>query len=176
MEGRYKYNMKQLIEIIKTLPNCRVHGPTRLPKFDKDKHVLPSDLKEFYSLCGGLVLFENEEYAIHIVAPEEFVLANPIIIGELCADDISSNWYIIGKDCMDGYVTMDLSDERLGRCYDSFFDRHGIVGESQIIANSFTDLLINLINNQGQYWYWLKRNFKPLGDAYDEGEKVIDKL
>lgn len=52
--------------------------------------------------------------------------------------------------------------KRLGRCYDSFFDRHGIVGESQIIANSFTDLLINFINNQGQYWYWLKEILKHL--------------
>ena len=31
--------------------------------------MLPSDVKEFYSLCGGLILFENEEYAIHIVKP-----------------------------------------------------------------------------------------------------------
>ncbi|CAH2464111.1 MULTISPECIES: SMI1/KNR4 family protein [Bacillus] len=168
--------MKRLIEIIKTLPNCRVHEPTKFPEFDKDKHMLPSDVKEFYSLCGGLILFENEEYAIHIVKPEEFVLANPIIIGELCAEDISSNWYIIGNDRMDGYVTIDLSEERLGRCYDSFFDRHGIVGESKIIANSFTDLLKNLINNQGQYWYWLKTNFESLGDAYDKEEKVKDKL
>ena len=50
------------------------------------------------------------------------------------------------------------------------FDRHGIVGESQIIATSFTNLLEKLIKNNGQYWYWLKSEFESLGDAYDDQE------
>jgi antitoxin YokJ len=56
----------------------------------------------------GLVLFENEEYPIHIVSPDEFILANPVIVGELCEEDISSNWYIIGNDGNDEYLTIDL--------------------------------------------------------------------
>lgn len=161
-------NINQLIKKVKSLPNCRVHEPRDLPIIDINKHILPDDLKEFYSLCGGLTLFENEEYQIHIVTPEEFVLANPVIVGELCEEDISSDWYIICNDGKNDYLTIDLSKERLGRCYDSFFDRHGLVGESQIIATSFTDLLENLIKNKGQYWYWLKSDFESLGDAYDD--------
>ncbi|MES5939216.1 MULTISPECIES: SMI1/KNR4 family protein [unclassified Bacillus cereus group] len=163
-------NINQLIKKVKSLPNCRVQEPTELPIIDKDKHMLPGDLKEFYSLCGGLTLFENEEYPIRIVTPEEFILANPVIVGELCEEDISSNWYIICNDGKDEYLTIDLSEERLGRCYDSFFDRHGIVGETEIIATSFTDLLEKLIKNNGQYWYWLKSEFESLGDAYDDQE------
>lgn len=160
--------IKQLVTQIKTLPNCRIFEPNGLPIIDETKHILPNDLKEFYRLCGGLVLFENEEYPIYFVSPEKFILANPIIVGELCEEDISSNWYIICNDGTDEYLTIDLNKDRLGKCYDSFFDRHGLVGESQIIATSFTDLLERLLNNKGQYWYWLKDDFISLGDAYDE--------
>lgn len=160
----------QLIKQVKSLPNCRVYESAGLPIIDEMQHVLSDDLKEFYSLCGGLILFENEEYPIHIVTPEEFILANPVIVGELCEEDISSNWYIICNDGKDEYLTIDLNKERLGKCYDSFFDRHGLVGESQVIATSFADLLERLIKNKGQYWYWLNDDFKSLGDAYDDQE------
>ena len=162
--------VKQLLTQINTLPNCRIFEPSRLPIIDVKKHILPNELKEFYSLCGGLVLFENEEYPIYLVSPDKFVLANPIIVGELCGEDISSNWYIICNDGTDDYLTIDLNGDRLGRCYDSFFDRHGLVGESQIIATSFTDLLERLIKTKGQYWYWLRSDFIALGDAYADIE------
>ncbi|HZH62198.1 MAG TPA: SMI1/KNR4 family protein [Metabacillus sp.] len=158
----------QLIRKVSSLPHCHVLEPAGLPKVDETKHILPDDLNEFYNLCGGLVLFENKEYPIYVVSPDKFVLANPTIIGELCEEDISSNWYIICNDSSDEYLTIDLHEDRLGKCYDSFFDRHGVVGESQIIATSFTDLLERLINNKGQYWYWLRNDFNSLGDAYDD--------
>lgn len=160
--------IKQLLTQIKNLPHCRILEPNGLPIIDEDKHVLPNDLREFYSLCGGLVLFENEKYPIYLVPPDKFVLANPIIVGEVCEEDISSNWYIICNDGTDEYLTIDLHEDRLGKCYDSFFDRHGLVGESQIIATSFTDLLERLVQNKGKYLYWLKSDFVSLGDAYDE--------
>lgn len=162
--------IKQLISQIRTLSDCYILEPIILPQIDKMNHALPDDLKEFYNICGGLVLFENEEYPIYIVSPDKFLLANPIIVGDLCEEDISSNWYIICSDGNDEYLTIDLEKERLGKCYDSFFDRHGLVGESQVIATSFTDLLERLINNKGQYWYWLREDFDALGDAYDDLE------
>lgn len=67
--------INQLITQIKALSNCSVYNPEGIPKVAEEKHVLPKDLLEFYSLCGGIVLFENEEYPIHIVTPEEFTLA-----------------------------------------------------------------------------------------------------
>lgn len=76
--------IKRLLTQISTLPQCRIFEPSGLPVIDEEKHILPNDLKEFYSLCGGLVLFENEEYPIYFVSPVKFVLANPIIIRELC--------------------------------------------------------------------------------------------
>lgn len=160
--------VKNLIELVKKANGCKVQPPSGYPEFFNDKHHLPDDLKEFYTLCGGLGLFLESDYPIHIVSPQEFVLANPVIIGELYPDDISSEWYIIADDKNGQYITIDLASERLGRCYDSFWDRHGLVGDCPIIARTFSELLFNVIKNSGGYWYWLQDNYPSLGDAYDE--------
>ncbi|MFG0722878.1 SMI1/KNR4 family protein [Pseudomonas sp. GLN_6] len=139
--------------------------PTRgLPNVS---HKLPKDLVEFYQACGGLKLFQGQDYAIDIVSSEDFVLANPIIIGGLYPEDISSNWYVVAKGAVDEIITIDLADERRGRCYDSFYDVHGVVGSCPIIAMSFTELLLSLIESGGGYWFWLKDSFVSHGDAYD---------
>lgn len=161
-------DINQLITQIRTLPDCRVQEPTGLPQIDETKHILPDDIKEFYLLCGGAVLFENQDYPIYILPPEQFVLANPVIVGEICEEDLSSNWYIICNEGSGEYITVDLNPQRLGLIYDSFSDRHAVEGESQVIACSFTELLERLINNQGQYWFWLEDEFESLGDAYGE--------
>ena len=76
---------------------------------------------------------------------------------------------IIGKDNEDNYISIDLAEKRLGRCYDSFGDRHGVVGECAVVARSFTELLSNLFYNQGDdYPYWLGADFEYIGDAYDD--------
>ena len=159
--------MTDILLQIRMLPDCRVFEPTVLPTINGTNHVLPYDVIDFYTACGGVVLFEHSDYAVRIVGPTDVVLANPIIIGDLCDDDMSSDWYIIGDDGSDEYITIDFNPHRLGRCYDSFYDRHGVVGESSIIATSFMDLLSRLILNKGQYWYWLRDDFITLGDAYD---------
>lgn len=156
-----------LIDKIKKLPNCLVHPPAGFPDVEKE-HTLPSDLNEFYNICGGIDFYIDCDYAIKIVSPQEFVLANPVIIGERAEYDISSNWYIIGDDINGDYITIDLDKSRLGLCYISFWDTHGVAGSCPIIATSFTELLEQLMLNKGQYWYWLHDDFISLGDAYDE--------
>jgi hypothetical protein len=42
-----------------------------------------------------------------------------------------------------------------------------MVGDSRIIAVSFTDLLVGLLANEGKREYWREPDFKYLGDAYD---------
>lgn len=159
--------VKKLIEKIRKLPDCTVYPSNGLPKLDNNKHKLPDDIVEFYENCGGVTLFHSESYVANIVPPEEFKLANPIIVGELCEEDITSEWYIIVNDGNGDYLTIDLSNERLGRCYDSYWDRHGVVGECPIIAITFTELLENLVSNKGMQWYWLRDEFIQIGDAYD---------
>ena len=95
------------------------------------------------------------------------VPANPLLVGEIIPEDISSTWYTIARDPQGNFLTVDLDRTRLGRCYDSFFDRHGIVGSCAVVASSFSDLLHRVWMNRGQYWYWLRDDHVSLGDAYD---------
>lgn len=161
-------NIKELIDKIKTLPDCKVYPPNGLPKLDNTNHKLPGDVIEFYQHCGGITLFNSESYISDIVSPDKFILANPVIVGELCEEDITSEWYIIVNYGNGDYLTIDLSDERSGRCYDSYWDRHGVVGECPIIARTFTELLENLVLNMGKQCYWLRDDFITIGDAYDD--------
>ncbi|MEK8130437.1 SMI1/KNR4 family protein [Paenibacillus filicis] len=164
-------DLKQLIDEIKLTYSCNVHPSRGIPRIEEN-YYLPRDLKEFYSLCGGIQLFQGSDYAVNIVGPEEFVPANPVIVGERCSEDITSDWYIIADNGSGEYLTIDLNGKRIGRCYDSFIDRHGIVGECSIIAFSFMELLGRLFENKGNYWYWLESSFDSLGDAYDDIKKV----
>ncbi|MEK4486105.1 SMI1/KNR4 family protein [Psychrobacillus sp. FSL H8-0484] len=159
--------LQLLIDKVKNFPNCIVHSPSGYPVVEKG-HSLPSDLYEFYKICGGIDLFNDCDYGISIVPPKEFVLANPVIIGEKAEFDISSNWYIIGRDKNNDYLTIDLNKLLLGRCYDSNWEIHGVAGSCPVISNSFTELLNSLVMNNGNHWYWLQDDFTSLGDAYDE--------
>lgn len=82
-------SMKDLIEKIRETNDCIVLPSSGIPKVANKVYNFPSDLKEFYGLCGGMTLFASKEYAIKIVEPSEFVLANPVIIGELYPKEIS---------------------------------------------------------------------------------------
>jgi hypothetical protein len=108
------------------------------------------------------------------VSPNHFVLANPVIFigveeNELRASkkDISWSRYIVGENDNRQILTIDLAVERLGRCYDSFWDSHAMPGYTPIIAQSFTELLIRLHTNQGRHWYWIQPDFHSIGDAYE---------
>ena len=157
----------KLLDKIKNAEDCIVYSPCGLPVLNEDVKI-PDDLKLFYENCGGISFFPNREYGFTIVSPKEVVLANPVIVGELCEDDISSKWYIVCKDIDNNYITIDMAKERLGRCYDSFWDRHGVVGECCIVAENFTELLFQLYTNEGKSLFWLDDDFVYIGDAYDE--------
>lgn len=162
-----EHDILKLLDIIKDNSNCHINSSCGQPLLRKGE-VLPDDLKMFYEKCGGVV-FNNTRFQFEIVSPKEMVLINPIIVGELCKEDISSEWYIIGRDIENNYISIDLGGKRLGRCYDSFWDRHGVVGACSIIARSFTELLWNFIYNQGEdIPYWLGEDFDYIGDAYDD--------
>jgi antitoxin YokJ len=129
--------------------------------------MLPGDLREFYELCGGATLFRSASYTCVFVPPEQVVPANPVIVGEKGEGDLSEGWYIIASDGQGEYLTIDCHPARLGRCYDSFSDRHGVRGSCPIIATSFGTLLQRLLDGRGSHWYWLRPEFQSLGDAYD---------
>lgn len=155
-----------LVSRIRLLPDCTVHAPVGLPLL-REPERLPEDLARFYSLCGGVALFAGADYAIDVVGPSDFVRSNIAIRGCDDATDISSSWYIVARAGAQEAISVDCSSERLGRCYDSFWDVHAIAGSSAIVALSFTELLTKLVAGEGGHWYWLADPRNVHGDAYD---------
>lgn len=159
------------INTARNLDGCVVNSAVGFPDaFDDMSLDIPDDLREFYSRCGGMELFQASEYPLRIVSPSTFRLANPAIVGEVIEDDITSSWYIFAEGRSGEFVTVDLHPSRRGRCYDSYIDRHGIVGSCPILALSFTEFLKEVLNRPGSRFYWLLDSFKSYGDAYEGQE------
>ncbi len=163
--------MKLLLDKIRNTKDCVVLPPTGLPNVNS-LHMLPKDIEEFYTECGGIKFFSSSDYSIEIVAPEEMQLSNPIIlpddwVSDIPDDDISNDWYIVAQAGPEQRISIDLKDERVGKCYDSFWDIHATPGQCAVLAVSFTELLESILKSQGGYWFWLADDFVSLGDAYD---------
>ncbi len=145
---------------------CVVYPPGGLPDLGVG-HQLPDDLRAFYSSCGGVALYPDALYPVSILPAPQIVAANPVIVGAQYEDDISASWYLVGASDQEEHITIDLHPDRLGRCYDSFPEVHGVAGSCPVIATSFTDLLTRLLDSRGGRWHWLEDDFPDLGDAYD---------
>lgn len=158
--------LQRILDQIARTADCKVAPPRGQPILRKSDR-LPDDLTEFYRLCGGVNLFEHSTYPIRIVGPEELVRSNPEIVGTDCPYDISDSWYIVTRGGREEALSIDCSGDRLGRCYDSFWDRHGVAGDCRIVALSFTELMRRLFESRGGYWYWLADGGPGYGDAYD---------
>jgi len=155
----------ELIDRLANDESCEATLARKLPELPTGLE-LPADIREFYQAFSSAMLFRDSECAIEVVAPERFVRANPVIVGDDCPEDISFDWFIVAESGGQ-YLTVDLHPKRRGRCYDSFWDRHGVAGDCPIVAFSFTELLEQLLDARGEYWYWLQDEFDTLGDAYD---------
>lgn len=168
-------HIEELVNRIRTLPNCTVIPPSGLPRTDEE-HRLTDDIIRFYELCGGVTLFKDAPYSVRILAPDEVKQSTPIFWDEEIMEaaqetleyKISSGWYVIVDLHDSNYLSIDLNKKRRGRCYQTFWDSYAVIGETPIVASSFSDLLERLVENQGDYWYFLKDEFVPLGDAYDD--------
>lgn len=158
--------IRSILASVRTEDDCEVRPPAGLPGV-RLGHALPEDLRAFYVECGGLTLFGSAEFPCRIVSPEEFAPSNPQIIDAEAPEDLTDSWYIVARGESSEAISIDLGRERAGRCYDSFWDRHGIRGSCAVIAVSFSDLLARLVASRGRHWYWHEPEFASLGDAYD---------
>ena len=166
-------DIETIIKRVQNSPDCVLYPPSDTP-IVKQEHVLPEDVLAFYQLCGGGMLYDQSEYLLQLVPPGRFVPASPVMLVGLSEeqlkaskDEIHWSWYIFGEGQSGEHILIDLALERLGRYYYSFWDRHAMIGCMPVIANSFTDLLVRMFENQGQGWYWEQPDFEPLGDAFD---------
>lgn len=170
--------IKTFIEEVKHKPDCIIL-PCTTTNIDM-LEILPDDLKEFYSLCGGMTLFEDSPFSVRIVSPNEIKSANLVILGEeliraeiekgTYEKQISKDWYIIADLSNSDYIVIDMNEKRKGRCYSALWDSYPSRGDTPILALSFTELMEKLIENNGDYWFFLKENFHSYGDAYDGTE------
>ena len=168
-------SIRELVARIRATPDCTVVDPIKRSDLHyptlHQGHVFPNDLREFYDICGGVSLFERSPSPMAIVPPMGVLLANAVLfygmtLEQLVStlDDISWTWYLIASNDSGEYLTIDLHQQRLGRCYNSFIGYHANPGYSTIVAFSFTELLTRLYENKGQTWL---PNVISLGDAYD---------
>ena len=111
-------------------------------------------------------MYERADYAIRVVGPHDLSRTSPEVALTECPEDITDSWYIIAREVDEALISVDCHADRLGRCYDSFRDCHGIVGSCAVVALSFTEVLAKLVEGRGGYWYWLLPGGAH-GDAYD---------
>jgi antitoxin YokJ len=149
---------------------CRVLPPAGAAMVP-DGFVLPDDLRRFYELCGGAILFEGTPDAWRISGPRQLVPAGPRLLGaELARDiaaqepgDLTNGCFVFAEDGPDStasLVVVDLCPARAGRYYDAFWDSFGLVGQMPILALSVTELLRRLLD---------RAEPAPVhGDAYDD--------
>lgn len=155
----------RLMRAILEDPECVVLPRNGQPS-PAPEHSVPPDLALFYEQCGGVTLFPGANAPLRILPPDRVVLANPVIVGQRCEGDRTASWYVVADDLQSNYVTIDMFPTRLGRCYDSHFDRHGVAGSCPVVAHSFTELLQSLYRARGVSHFWLSPGFRSLGDAY----------
>lgn len=156
-----------LLDRISRTTDCSIRPSTATSVTLRPGLSLPADLEEFYEKCGGATLFASSVYAVEIVPPEMVTPANIAIIGEEYPDDRSSGWVLVASLSNSDFISIDLDRDRLGHCYDSSHEVHGVVGSCSIVALSFSELLESILDARGGYWFWLDDDFSQLGDAYD---------
>lgn len=167
--------IKELLSKLEEYEKCKVSPPSGEPVLEINESVLPEDLKEFYSLCGGAEIFSESFYGWKIVRPEEFKPSNPILWRslyprmkeELDDDDYSFYWYLLCTGHSNkAFIVVDCHPERLGRCYEAYLDVYG-TGDMKILSLSFTGLLENIIRDSGEGFFWEKEDFEKLGYVFD---------
>lgn len=127
---------------------------------------LPEDLRAFLERCGGL----RFPSGLVVGDPARLVPTAPIALGpdeQVPHGDPAATTNVIAETGPEGTaerLVIDLSQKRMGRVYDGFWDVFGVAGSMVVVARSFTELLERLIADSS---FWEAPEFEPLGDAYD---------
>lgn len=177
-------DVSDFVDRLRALADCVVHPPTGLPAV-RDGLVLPDDLAEFYGLCGGVVLFADADLPLRVSGPGELVPAAPRLLTEEIAaqalreapDSVVSTCFVIVDNGEGGateeHVVIDLHPSRLGRCYETFWDRFGLAGDMPVVARTFAELLDWLLATEGEGPERALETRPTYGDAYDDpGERA----
>jgi hypothetical protein len=168
-----------LLERLRTTPGCVVRPPRGQPEL-RPGLALPGDLVSFYELCGGVLLSARAALPLRVSGADELVPAAPrLLTEELAASELEADPSSVVSTCFvivdngtggatDRHVVIDLHPARLGRCYETFWDRFGLAGDMPVVAAAFGDLLAGLTARANAGVDDLLSDWPTLGDAYDD--------
>lgn len=160
-------DITSLIEQIGSTPDCSLMPATGLPSLPSGVD-LPPDLRRFYELSGGCVIYSKRirPAPARIVGPQEFERIDLTILGETISPGPFQFWFAIADVADGNYISIDLHPDHCGKCYDCFHETFTIPGYVNVIASSFTDLLSRLVHHTEDSDFWLEEDFQPLGEAF----------
>ncbi|GAA2569900.1 MULTISPECIES: SMI1/KNR4 family protein [Microbacterium] len=164
-------DIAELLERARSRTDCVVLPPASIPFVQRGDERLPDSVRQFYEGCGGAVLFVGQAREVTLLAPEEVVPANPVLVGDAGEEDaVSRAAYLIARTPGGDHLSVDMSASRGGRVYDSFHELHGVAGGWPVIAPSFADFLTEIWEAPGALPYWLGESHaagRVFPDAYD---------
>ena len=163
-----KKTVYELVKGFKESSDCTIEESRGLP-FLGSELFLPKDLKTFYESCAGGVLYASSPLGVSISGPESLQIGQFRPIGRNNQNDITASCGAIAKG-KDHLVLIDLSKERLGRCYLRSLTSDNVPGPCFIVATSFTELLASIDRVSGVKWKTLSDNGAGLGDAFDQSK------
>ena len=173
--SRHSDELLSVLTEVAQRPGCQLLPPTGSVSLP-DRFTLPDDLRRFYELCGGAVLFEGATFEWTVSGPRQLVPASPRLLGPKPAqdiaaqypDDLTNSCFVFAESGPGGtasLVVVDLHPARAGRYYDAFWDSYGLVGDMPILALTAAEALHRLLDTQGAR----ATHLEPFhGDAYDD--------
>ena len=158
--------ISNLLQVMRARRDCRVDPPA-LPPVLADGLELPAEVAAIYAMCGGAELFIGAAYPFTLSSPDRFEPTNLRILGSLEPDDRSSSLYVLGHGSGRDLISVDCHPSRSGRCYDSFDETHGLIGQTPVVAPTVGDFFDRLLADGGSRYFWESRATASDGDLYD---------
>lgn len=147
---------------------CVMSAPCGLPEV-ADGLLLPADVVRVYERTGGMVLHKDGccgSWA-RIVSPSEFDRIDSVVLGgEMFETGPFKYWHAI-VDVQDGnYLAIDIGPHHAGKCLDCFHETFAMPGYVSVVASSFTNLLLRMMNHNEDSAFWLQDEFEALGEGF----------
>lgn len=167
-------DLDSVLAEIATRRDCRLLPPVGQAQVPAGL-LVPPDLWRFHDRCGGAVLFMGAEFTWHVSGPSRLVPASPRLLTPQVAaevaveypEDLTNGCYVIADSGDESstvpHIVVDLHPDRVGRCYDAFWQTYGLVGEMPIVALTITEFLRVLLASGGHDAVLSGR----YGDAYE---------
>jgi cell wall assembly regulator SMI1 len=124
-------------------------------------YKMPNDMKEFYFLCGKADL---HDYGYSILPINELSNLEPLQFGEGENDYFPESWYAFCYLHDGDYAGIDLASED-GKRFNILDCYHDASEKISIVASSFSEFLLQVLNSTGNSPFWFEAGFMHLGIA-----------